>query len=452
MATKKNFFWGFYVFRLFAYAILCSIVVLHWSAQHVAHAFDYVLLGVFIVWPHLSLIIQNKLNYDKKLENRFQFADYFFCGFTVGLTHFALVPTMVLIGMGFISTISFKLKSRFLFWLIWFAVGVMFSATMCGFEINLESSLKMNFISFLGLLFYILLFSINVNKSAHTLISNRKELRESNELIQSQKEKLELKNVEIERINEDIVSSLQYASLIQTSLLSDDSELEESIKDSFILNKPKDIVSGDFFWMHKEKDDLILALGDCTGHGIPGLVMSVIGDSSLNEIVKKKKNTCPKTVLELLDESITQTLNQREGDNWDGIDISIIRLNQNSNLLEFAGARSSICLLNKSGDFTRIRGSIFSVGGEAVRVRKSFLKHSINLSEFQSFYMYSDGFSDQFGGKDIKKMTFKRFNEKLIENMYLPMKEQGEILALYLEHWKKEQPQTDDILVVGCRI
>jgi serine phosphatase RsbU (regulator of sigma subunit)/tetratricopeptide (TPR) repeat protein len=302
-----------------------------------------------------------------------------------------------------------------------------------------------------------------------SLISSRKKnqkLAESKKQIEKINSDLEFKNTEvlkqneqilkqkdiIEQKNQSITDSIQYASRIQTAVLPPIDFISEWDIDNFILFKPKDIVSGDFYWGLKKDDKVIVAAGDCTGHGVPGAFMSMLGHAFLDEIVNTKKIENAATVLDLLRVEIINALKQKGsvGEARDGMDISLIIINQGTGQLDFAGANNPLYLI-RDGNLTKIPGDRMPIGIHFISFTP-FVNHSLSITKGDRLYLFSDGYADQFGGPKGKKFMYKPFQYLLINNHQKPMDNQKEILDVTFKRWKGDRDQVDDVLVVGMCI
>jgi serine phosphatase RsbU (regulator of sigma subunit) len=267
---------------------------------------------------------------------------------------------------------------------------------------------------------------------------------------------LEEKNKIIEEKNKDIFDSINYARRIQNAILVPKEEISKSLKEFFILFKPKDIVSGDFYYYAETNNKIVIAAVDCTGHGIPGAFMSMIGNDALNEIVVAKKISTPSEILEKVHDSIRFALKQdtlKTDSGGDGMDIALCTLNPADNTLEYAGAMRHLYVVRKKdGILEEIAGDKKSLGGEMSHTTKKFTNHSVQLYPGDSFYIFSDGFADQFGGPHGKKFMMARLKTLLVSLRDKPMKEQETELNLAIENWKAKEEQIDDILVIGVKI
>ncbi|HCC71858.1 MAG TPA: hypothetical protein DEQ09_12015 [Bacteroidales bacterium] len=272
-----------------------------------------------------------------------------------------------------------------------------------------------------------------------------KELAERTREVIAQKE-------EIEYQNRGITDSINYAQRIQASLLPPVKKLNENFNGSFVFYRPRDIVSGDFYWFDTISDDkIMIACADSTGHGVPGAFMSMIGSALLQEIVNRKEITRPSGILRALDNEITTTLNQTGDDTSnDGMDMVVCEYNPKTRLLRFASALRPVILV-MDGELYYIRGNKNSVGGEFME-EKYFDDQEYYLKGNDIVYIFSDGYPDQFGGVDGKKLKIVRL-KKLIENIKdLDMDKQYKKISDYFDSWKGDNEQVDDVLMMGFKV
>jgi serine phosphatase RsbU (regulator of sigma subunit) len=294
------------------------------------------------------------------------------------------------------------------------------------------------------------------------IIQKNKELQDKNIFIEKQNKELHLKNIEIEEQrkllehkNIQITESISYASRIQSAILPSLKAILTGFKDAMIYYKPRDIVSGDFYWFSEKENKKFVATVDCTGHSVPGAFMSLIGNTLLNEIINEKKNYNPASILKNLHKGILNTLHQKDGDQEittdDGMDITLCCYDKTSNKVTIASANHQIYHFNKNG-FEIIEGDVFSIGGFFVEdLNFNFTNHEILIDDQTILYFFSDGYADQFGGKEGKKFMSQQF-EKLIKNIHnLPMTAQYDKLEENYQQWKGDRKQIDDILVVGIK-
>jgi len=258
---------------------------------------------------------------------------------------------------------------------------------------------------------------------------------------------------EIEEHQKNIMDSIVYAKRIQTAILPPDEFINETLGDNFILYIPKDIVSGDFYWLDKKDDLAMVAAVDCTGHGVPGAFMSIVGNSQLNFAINVKNARKASEILDELNIGVTETLREKGGEDSvkDGMDLALCTINKKKMKLEYAGAFNPLYLV-RNNEVLVTRADKFPIGASPDGKLASFTNHEIEIEKEDVIYMFSDGYADQFGGPDNKKFFSKRFRNLLLENHQLPMNEQKSILLDTLNEWRGEQEQIDDILVIGIKI
>ena len=257
--------------------------------------------------------------------------------------------------------------------------------------------------------------------------------------------------LEIQNKNKKITESINYAKRIQNAILPNNRVINKALPESFILYKPKDVVSGDFPWYMQVKDDIYIAAVDCTGHGVPGALLSLIGYFLLNDIVRSRKITEPGIILDLLDEGVTSTLRQDEdATTKDGMDIALCKINTNTREIEYAGAHRPLYIM-KNGVMEEIKGNKFPIGGGIFKNQTNFTNTKVTLSKGDSIFFSSDGFPDQFGGPEVRKFGPKKVRE-IIERVHkLPMSEAAATFDSEWEDWRGEHKQTDDVLLIGIK-
>ena len=278
------------------------------------------------------------------------------------------------------------------------------------------------------------------------------QLQASNKEILKQQEELRQKTAIIEIAYDDIKSSINYAKRIQEAILPIKDEIKKSFE-SFILFKPRDVVSGDFYWFAKHNNKHIIACVDCTGHGVPGAFMSMIGNTLLNEIVNEKGIEQPSDILNLLHIRVRQSLKQdlENTETRDGMDISVCTIDTTDNTLQYAGANRPLFII-RDGKLEETKPDKMSIGGHQMQQERIFTNHAIELKKGDAIYLTSDGYADQFGGERGKKFMVKRFHQTLLEINSLSMYEQGIKLKNIIEQWQGNIEQIDDILVIGMKI
>lgn len=263
---------------------------------------------------------------------------------------------------------------------------------------------------------------------------------------------LEEKNILISHQKQEITDSIRYASRIQNAILPSATIMHESLNDSFVLFLPRDIVSGDFYWFTRRGNKMVVVAADCTGHGVPGAFMSMLGVSFLYEIVNKEGVMRPAKILDMLRQFVKLTLSQtgKKDEQKDGMDISLCMLDLENMKLEWAGAYNPLLLI-RNEEIIEYKANKMPV---AIHITDHlpFTNHEIDLKLDDVFYMYSDGFADQFGGESGRKYMSKRLKNFLLEIHKKPMEEQKELL--HQEHlaWRGNSEQIDDIVMVGIRV
>jgi serine phosphatase RsbU (regulator of sigma subunit) len=282
------------------------------------------------------------------------------------------------------------------------------------------------------------------------------ELKEQNDSITRASEELK-KLYEITNSQKDeIINSILYAQRIQSAVMPQEAYVTELLNENFILYKPKEIVSGDFYWIKQVKKYIILASADCTGHGVPAAFMSMLGISLLNEIVQRREITQANQILNELRKQIKHSLRQtgKKEESRDGIDIALCVIDRENNIMQYSGAHNPLYLIsNNNGEsiLKEFRADPMPVGVDFSSDR-SFTNHEIQLEIGDIFYIFSDGFADQTGGENNSRFTTANFKKLLLEIHDQPVFEQKEILEQSLKKWMGEQPQRDDILVIGARV
>jgi serine phosphatase RsbU (regulator of sigma subunit)/tetratricopeptide (TPR) repeat protein len=277
--------------------------------------------------------------------------------------------------------------------------------------------------------------------------------QKANEVITFQKQEVEKQKEIIEEKRKEITDSIQYAKRIQGALLASDTFLKKHLPEHFILYKPKDIVSGDFYWSLKTDDGkLLFATGDCTGHGVPGAFMSLLGINFLNEIVAGKKITQPDLIFNHLRDEIIHALNPEGGDMEasDGMDAVLCRFDFTTLKMEFAAANNPLWLI-RGGELIEYPCNKMPIGKYYDEIR-FFTLNTIQLQKGDIVYTFTDGYSDQFGGEKGKKFKYKSLQKLLLTIHSLSMADQRTALDEAIEKWKGDYEQIDDILVIGVKI
>ncbi|MBI2271527.1 MAG: SpoIIE family protein phosphatase [Bacteroidetes bacterium] len=253
-----------------------------------------------------------------------------------------------------------------------------------------------------------------------------------------------------------ITDSINYAKYIQQSILPQESDIQKLLPHSFIYYQPRDIVSGDFYWVSAIGNKIVIAAVDCTGHGVPGAFMSLIGNTLLNEIINEKKIVEPSAVLELLHAGIFKSLNQNasEINCQDGMEMSLCVIDHQQKIIQFAGAMNPIYIV-RGNTLTIIKADMQAIGGIRSAARKNtaveFSTQQIPIHEGMTLYMFTDGYMDQFGGTDNKKFNTQQFKKMLLDIQPLDMDKQKQTVEQTMKNWKGNYKQIDDMLVIGLR-
>jgi len=274
------------------------------------------------------------------------------------------------------------------------------------------------------------------------------EINQAKEEIEATNEMLQESNEQINAKNKSITASITYAKRIQEAMLPLKERINQSLDRYFILFKPRDIVSGDFYWFAEKNGKTIIAAVDCTGHGVPGAFMSMIGSEILTTIVSQGI-TQPSLILDMKNDYVQKALKQEQTENQDGMDMTLCTIDKERKIVEFAGAKNPLVYI-QNGELFQIKGDKQSIGGRKTVKDKPFNNYEISYAEHETyFYIFSDGFQDQFGGPSNRKFMVKRLRDLIIEHYTKSMREQEKILNYTIEGWMKDVEQTDDIIVIG---
>lgn len=293
-----------------------------------------------------------------------------------------------------------------------------------------------------------------IEKQKEEISAQRDSLEEQRNMLSDANASLQQAYTEIEEKNRHIEDSIRYAKRIQNAILPPDQYVRRLFADYFILYLPKDIVSGDFYWVSHSDNKVFIAAVDCTGHGVPGAFMSIVGHDRLNYAVNVENAARPATILNSLNKGVTDTLRQTRSEISvkDGMDIALISIDFDNNKLEFAGAFNPLYHI-RDNELNQVAADKFPVGAFVGEELNKFKNHEFDLNSGDVLYVFSDGYADQFGGPKNKKFMTKRFRELLLEIHQQPMKKQKEELSKRIYEWMgTDNTQVDDILVIGIRI
>lgn len=306
-------------------------------------------------------------------------------------------------------------------------------------NLNLEKNKAVSYYLSGGLVLFFVLVAVLYSKYQFKIRSNRI---------------LEKQNREIANKNLNIMDSILYAKGIQEAILPDNSMLDQVFQDAFIFCQPRDIVNGDFFWFAGKGNYLVMAAVDCTGHGVPGAFMTVMGNSMLNQIVLEHDIFIPSQILYELNRSVLDTLHQDNNFSAnisDGMDMAVCLYNTNTREITFSGAKRPLYYF-KNNELHILKGNNNSVGGTLYHKKKKYCDHTISLSKNDTFYLFSDGITDQFGEELDKKFMNKRWQQLLTKIQDQPMHKQCESIKEEINTWMGNLEQTDDMLVIGARV
>ena len=265
-------------------------------------------------------------------------------------------------------------------------------------------------------------------------------------------EELEKNKAKLDKEHEKVMHSINYAERMQRSILPGKEQLSGLSSEHFIIFQPKDLVSGDFFWIYEKDDCVFFAAVDCTGHGVPGAFMSIIGNDLLNELIISHSSNLG-TLLDALHERVCLLLHQESTNNKDGMDIAICKWDKKNDKLYFAGAKNPLIYVDSTG-INIIKADKKSIGGVATKrfADHVFVEHEVSITEPVNFYVFSDGFQDQFGGPEKRKFMQKRMRQMMEESYDKSMDDQCDLFMNSFNDWKKEEAQIDDILLMGIRL
>jgi serine phosphatase RsbU (regulator of sigma subunit)/Flp pilus assembly protein TadD len=277
--------------------------------------------------------------------------------------------------------------------------------------------------------------------------------KKGNTLLALKNEKIELAYNIIEDQHKDIMDSINYAKRIQQAILPPDAVIKKYLPDSFILYLPKDVVSGDFYWLEPWGNNILFAAVDCTGHGVPGALMSVVGYNLLGKAVNELGLSKPSLILNSLSKEIGKTLQQTGSDSEvkDGMDLALCSLNMQTRMLEYAGAFNPLYIVRK-GELNDVQADKIPIGSYLDGELKSYTNKEIQLEKGDMIYIFTDGYADQFGGEKGKKFKYKALQSLLVSIAEKPATEQKVILENTITAWRGNLEQVDDICIIGIRI
>jgi len=299
--------------------------------------------------------------------------------------------------------------------------------------------------------------NVAITRQKLQIEEKNKKLWETALMVNKEKEKVEEVKKLLEKKNTQMTDSITYAKQIQQAILVKEEEIQKHLPDSFIFFRPMHIVSGDFYWFSNQNGKSVIAAVDCTGHGVPGAFMSIIGNTLLNEIVNVKHITNPAEILKQLHIGVLAALHQTEKDAvaQDGMDIAIAVIDKEKMEIQFAGAKNPLFVIHNHS-LEIIKADIYSIGGISMinesDSERDFTEHSIPINKNTSLYIFSDGYMDQFREGDRKKFGSERFRQLLLDIAELDMKQQKTVLSKTMDEWQGSHTQIDDMLVIGFKV
>ena len=287
---------------------------------------------------------------------------------------------------------------------------------------------------------------IDIETKNNSLISKQREIEKINTRLNDANQEVYKKNIEL-------TDSINYARYIQKAIVPSQEIIRQNFPNSFCFHKPKDIVSGDFCWTWQKNNYTCIVAADCTGHGVPGAMLSMIGISLLNEIITVDNVLRPNLILEILKMRLINLFKyeSKNGTFKDGIEVALCCVDYNTNKLYFSGSNNPLYLISDN-KLQIIKADPMPIGNHTYTVNKEFTKHTIDFKTGDTFYIFSDGFADQFGGERGKKYLYKRMQEFFVEHQSLNMDEQRKALIKEFYDWKGREEQVDDVLVIGVKL
>jgi phosphoserine phosphatase RsbU/P len=299
-----------------------------------------------------------------------------------------------------------------------------------------------------------------MSESIPSLVELLEENRKLRDELQTEKTRLSTvmselseKNLILHREHRNLSDSINYARRIQQAILPPENQVKKWLPDSFVLYKAKDVVSGDFYFVSGVDDTSVFSAVDCTGHGVPGAMMSVIGFTTLDQAINKNHIIVPGEILSFLDEGVNTILRQTKNESGvkDGMDIAVCSLNMKTGVLQYAGAYNEMYYFANK-ELIEIKADKTPIGVNEDGVTDTFTNHIIPMKAGDTVYLFTDGFADQFGGPQEKKFTYKRLRELLQSVQDKPMTEQRAILDATIDEWRGKLEQVDDILIMGVKV
>jgi serine phosphatase RsbU (regulator of sigma subunit) len=321
-------------------------------------------------------------------------------------------------------------------------------------EIALKSERKRNKIIMTSLiigLILVLTFSFYIWRSLSITKKQKEVIEQTKVIIEKQKDEVEEQKRLVEIKNKDIIDSINYALRIQQAILPDEKKWNKLLPDSFKIYLPKDILAGDFYWLEENENYIYVAAADCTGHGVPGAMVSVVCSSALTKAVLEDKLTNTNEILDRVREIVIEKMSSNEGQLRDGMDVCLVRINKNNRKeIQYSGANRPLYIIKANGVLEELSPDKQPIGW--MEETSPFKAENKVIDQGDMLYLTTDGFADQFGGPKNKKLKTKGMLELFVNVHSLPLTEQKEKIQLFYSEWKGGGDQTDDVCVIGIRI
>jgi serine phosphatase RsbU (regulator of sigma subunit) len=291
-----------------------------------------------------------------------------------------------------------------------------------------------------------------IQQQKEEIAAQRDAIEDQRNMLADKNDSLENAYKEIQAQKKHITDSIVYAQRIQNAILPPRPLIDKAVPNNFIFYKPKDIVSGDFYWVDKQAGKSIIAAVDCTGHGVPGAFMSIIGSNQLDYAVRTKKARSASEILDCLNEGVSNALRQETGKTniRDGMDIALLVIDYKNMELEFAGAYNPLYMI-RNNELESFKADKNAIGSHGEYPDRKYTNHVIKIEKGDLYYIFSDGYADQFGGPNGRKFMYKQFKELLLSVSHLPLDEQQARVDSVFEDWKGSETQVDDILLIGIK-
>ncbi|MCP4522470.1 MAG: SpoIIE family protein phosphatase [Cytophagales bacterium] len=438
-----------YPLRVVGYIYAVIVVYAHYHRLNSFETTGIFLIAWLLVYPHLLLLIYKLSGDNRKLGNISLSIDIFIATWVFVEVDFMYMPVFTLFTLTVANMVSVRGVKAALHLPLVVIAGIGFWGLFHEIHFETKGIVLIDVISLVSIFVYFIFYANTINR--HILKNKKKSIdtiEEQQEEIKAQNEHLLEKSNQLELAINKLTDSINYAKNIQEAMLPSIEAFNHTFSDGFIFFQPREELSGDFYWFETIGDETIIAAVDCTGHGIPGALMSMIGNDLLTEIVKFRKITQPDKILFELDKSIQKVLRQEETQNRDGMDMALCTFNSKTKKLLFSGSNNPmICISDGEPTFTK--GTKAPVGGFLDFGKREYELHEFDLKSKTTVYLYSDGYHDQFGGEKGKKFLSKKLRELLIANHDQPHSVQHEIIDNTMKEWMKDEEQIDDMLIIG---